>query len=248
MRIDLLQHVSAAMLASWPIVSHAADVPPATVPDIPEAASTPQAFVPEGWKLEQQARGDINNDKIDDLALVIHSEDPKLIVGNPEGLGRDSFDSNPRSIIVALGRKGGGYSLLGANHLLIPRVDNAVIDDPFDSEPMSIDKGALKISIRFWTSAGSWSMSNTTFTFGYRNNDLWLIGYDKDHIHRGSGEETITSVNLLTGKMSVGVGSIEHDKVKTQWVRLGRKPLIRFEDMGDGWDYDPSPGIDTAGE
>lgn len=248
MRIKPLHHVIAALLAASSTTVSAADLPPAPIPDIPESAATAQAFVPEGWRLEQTARGDLNGDKIDDIALAIHSNDPKLIVQNPDGMGRDTFDSNPRSVIVALGRKGGGYSRIAANHVLIPRVDNAVIDDPFDSAPMAIQNGALTISIRFWSSAGSWSMSNTRFTFRLRDGALSLVGYDKDHIHRGSGEKTTTSVNFLTGKMSIGVGSIENDKVETRWTRLGRKPLIRFDDMEDGWSFTPSPDAIAAGE
>lgn len=225
------------------------DLPPAPIPNIPASAQSAQGFVPQGWKLEKLTSGDLNNDKIADIALVIHSDDPKLIVGNAENdIGRDTFDSNPRSVIVALGEKGGRYRLIGANHVIIPRVDNGVIDDPFEMQDLAIEKGVLTLSIRYWSSAGSWSMSNTAFTFRYRDGGLWLIGYDKDHIHRGSGEQTITSVNYLTGRTSLGVGSIEHDRVKTRWTRTAKKPLIRFDDMENGWEFDATPGYVAAGE
>lgn len=201
-----------------------------------------KGFVPKGWKLEKTATGDLNGDKITDVAIVIHSDDPKLIVGKSEGdLGRDTFDSNPRSVIVALGKKGGVYRLIGANHVLIPRVDDSVIDDPFEMQDITIKNGVLTLSIRLWSSAGSWSTSSTAFTFRYRDGGMWLIGYDNDHIHRGSGDQTVTSVNFLTGRMSVGEGSIEHDRVKTRWTRIGIQPLTRFDAVPNGWKFDPVP-------
>lgn len=245
----LVRHLIATIFTLFPFAAHASDLPPAPIPDIPASARSAEAFVPVGWTLEKLTSGDLNNDTIADLALVIHSNDPKLVVGKDENdFGRDTFDSNPRSVIVALGEKAGGYRFLSANHIIIPRVDNGVIDDPFEMQDLAIAKGVLTLSIRFWSSAGSWSMSNTAFTFRYRGGTLWLIGYDKDHTHRGSGEQTTMSINFLTGRMSIGEGSIEHDRVKTRWTRLGKKPLIRFEDMENGWEFNPAPDHTVAGE
>ena len=243
------KYAVAAILALWSVTAQADDdLPPASIPNIPAFAISPQAFVPAGWKLEHVTRGDLNNDRLNDIALVIRSDNPKLVIANPNGLGRDTFDSNPRTIIIALAARGEGYRRVGTNHVLIPRIDDPVIDDPFEDQSLGIEKGLLKLTIGYWRSAGGWTMNHTSFTFRYRDGAARLIGYDKDEIDRGSGEETKTSVNYLTGKMSVGVGSIEHDRVKTQWIRLGRKPLIRFDDMEHGWEFDPSQGYVAPGE
>lgn len=243
------KYAVAAILATWSVMALADDdlpVPP--IPKIPTIALSPQAFVPIGWKLEHIARGDLNNDGLEDIALVIRSDDPKLVIKDPENWGNDTFDSNPRTIIIALAEKGAGYRRVGINHLLIPRIEDPVIDDPFEDQNLTIKKGLLKLTIRLWMSAGGWTTHSTNYTFRYRDGAMRLIGYDKNEVDRGSGEETKTSINYLTGKMSIGVGSIEHDRVKTQWTRLGRKPLIRLDDMEHGWEFDPTQGYVAPGE
>lgn len=220
------------------------DLPAAPTPSVPQTVRSVQAFIPRGWKLEQSVRGDLNGDKLADIAVAIRSTDPNLIVTNKRGLGRDQFDSNPRTIIVALAQKGGGFRRVAVNNTLIPRIDNGVIDDPFEDNPMVIAGGALKIAIRFWSSAGSWSMSSTSFSFRYRDGGMFLVGYDQTDIDRSSGEEIKISANFLTGRMSTAVGSIEHSRVKTSWKNIGRKPLIRFENVGDAWEFSPAPRAD----
>ena len=246
-RTGICEGVAACMLATiaTPALADSDDLLPAPVPDVPTMARSASGFVPPGWEIERTARGDLNGDKRPDLALVIRSTDKNLIIANPNGLGADSFNSNPRAIIVALNLGARGYGLSDVSTKLIPRIDNAIIDDPFGESEMVIKKGVLLVSIRFWASAGSWSMSNTTFTFRDQNEAVQLIGYDQTHIHRASGEMTTTSVNYMTGRMSIGKGSIEHDRVKKTWKNIGKTPLLRLSEMENGWDFDPARGSDN---
>lgn len=225
------------------------DLPPAPIPSIPAVAKTPKGFVSKGWKLEQSATGDLNGDKIADVAIVMHSNDPQLVVKKREqDLGRDTFDSNPRSVVIALGQKDGGFRFLEASHSLIPRVENGVIDDPYDTDPIAITKGVVKLSIRYWASAGSWSMSLTGFTFQYRNGGMYLIGYDKHDMHRGSAEEEIVSINFLTNRMSIGESMTSEDDIKTRWKSIDKRPLVRLKDIGNGWEFQPVPETEMNGE
>lgn len=220
------------------------DLPPVAKPKVPGVGKAARDFVPKGWGMDQWVRGDIDGDGVDDLAIVIHTTDPNLIIKNPDGLGVDVFDSNPRTVIVATYMPGSKmYRRVGQGDDLIPRWSSPTIDDPFGDGELLIDKGAVKLNIRFWANAGLWFMSNTQFSFRYRADGnrpkaIYLVGLEQDEIHRGSGEETWTSINFLTGKMSKTAGSIENDEhSKPIWTNLGRKPLVRLEDMPNGWEF-----------
>lgn len=231
-------------LMTAPALADDSDLPPAPKPHVPGVGKVMQDFVPKGWVLQQSAKGDIDGDGVADLALVIQSTDPELVIQNPDGLGADEFDSNPRTLIIATYMPASGmFRRVGQGDDVIPRIDNPVIDDPFEVDALSIDKGAIKLNIRFWASAGSWSMSSTIFTFRYRADGkrpkaVYLVGLDRDEIHRGSGEENWTSVNFLTGKMNTSKGSIEEDvAAKEVWKNLGRKSLVRLDELPNGWEF-----------
>ena len=215
----------------------AIDVPPAPVPNIAKEASIVERLVPEGWRIETMSRDDLNGDRLTDAVLVIRSKDPNLIVENPNGLGEDKFDSSPRTLLVALAKKGGGFRTVAINNVIIPRIKSPTIDDPFDA--ISIEKNVLTLSLRFWASAGSWSMSTTSFKFRWQSDAMRLIGYDNSEIHRGSGDMTEVSVNYLTGRKITVKSSISDDDSVEVPEKIGRKPLLRLDDIGHGWEYQP---------
>lgn len=243
------KYAVAAILATWSVMALADDdLPAPPIPKIPTIALSPQAFVPIGWKLEHIAGGDLNNDGLEDIALVIRSDDPKLVIKDPENWGNDTFDSNPRTIIIALAEKGVGYRRVGTNHLLIPRIEDPVIDDPFEDQNLVIAQGLLKLTIGLWVRTGGEASHNNSFTFSYHNGAVRLIGYDEEETNPRAGTRLTTSVNYLTGKMKVDEGSLEHDRVETQWVRLARKPLILFDDVGHGYNFAPTSDYTAPGK
>lgn len=207
----------------------------------PLNSDSAEGFVPCGWYLEKSVEGDLNDDGLADLALIIRENDPKLVIDN-EGLGRDQFDSNPRTIVVALNQAKGGYLRIATNAQIIPIISSATMDDPIDgvgSGSLTIEKGVMRLNIGFWASAGSWSMFNRTFAFRMKDQRLNLIGYDENYVHRGSGEMEKVSINYLTQRKKTESGSIEDEYVPEKWSKISRKPLIRFDHIGDGFDFDP---------
>src|SRR5262249_18302127 len=55
-------------------------------------------FVPKDWKIVDKKTGDLNNDKLDDWALVVKGTSPEFINKN-DGLGSNPFDTNPNILI-----------------------------------------------------------------------------------------------------------------------------------------------------
>lgn len=208
---------------------------------IPLNSGSAEGFVPDGWYLEKTVEGDLDKDGLSDLALIIRQNDPKLVIdGN--GLGTERYDGNPRTIVVALKQAAGGYLRIARNDQIIPVTGGAMIDDPIDNasdSSLTIDRGVMRLNISFWASAGTWDTFNRTFSFRLKGTQLGLIGYDNHHVHRGSGALNIVSINYLTRRKKTETGSIEDDHVPEVWSRISRKPRILFDDIGDGFTFDP---------
>lgn len=208
---------------------------PPVAPQAPEAAG----FVPPGWTLELQASGDLDADGTTDLALLLRQQDPRNVLRN-EGLGEPGFDTNPRMLVVAL-RDGAGYRRVLEDHAFIPRRADPVEDDYVQGDDaLSIVRGALRIRLHAWRSAGGWSTWGSTFTFRWQAGCLRLIGFDRSHLQRNSGQTQDTSINYLTGRATVAEGSIEDDAVATRRLRIDRAPLRCLQDIGSGMDFDPA--------
>lgn len=213
-------------------------------PNQVSAKAAIQKFIPNDWILERQIEGDLNKDGLADTVLVVRSQDANLILKN-DGLGRDEYDSNPRSLIVLTQNKLGDYSLLSKNDTIIPIIDNAVMDDPLDAimlddfNAIIIEKGVLKIRIGFWTSAGGWDTFYRIFSFRVENDVLRLIGFDHHYVHRGTGEYNRYSINYLTDKIKRVYGSLEDDDIPEIWSKIPRKERMKFDDIGNGFEFIP---------
>src|SRR5207237_4781524 len=131
------------------------EIPPVKFPTIARTAASVAGFVPKGWKLEARATGDVNGDSLPDAALVLHMDDPKNRIA-PSWDDTVRYDTNPRMLIVAFARKGGGYELAETDHKLILRLENPNQDEPFDE--VKIVAGTLRVKMHLFLSAGGWRM------------------------------------------------------------------------------------------
>ena len=216
------------------------EVPPVRSPVVAASARGAAGFAPRGWAIEAQRTGDLNGDRILDLLLVLQSRDPVNVITN-ERLGVSKLDTNPRLLVVATGRRGGGFARALVNETLIPRWTNPQIDDAFPevAERLAIRRGAFVVPLHFFANAGTWTMFNRSFTFRLRGGRAELIGFDENNIHRGSGEVRTTSINYLTGVRDVTTGRIDDDGTgKRQRTRLRTRPPLTIEQVGDGLEFD----------
>lgn len=213
------------------------ELPPVTYPDIAKTAPDASGFVPKGWMLEFKAAGDLDKDGKPDLALVLRGQDKKNIL--KDYFGAESFDSNPRMLVVGLAKEG-GYELALANHTLIPRPDNPSQEDPLsESGGISIDRGGLVAAFYFFMSAGGTDSGTWSYRFRLEDRRFRLIGFDAYNMNRMSGESEEVSINYLTGKVIVKTGSMESDATTDRVKRLKSKKPVYLEDVGDGMMYQP---------
>jgi hypothetical protein len=217
------------------------NIPAARYPSLPETAAELADFVPAGWYIEAEAEGDLNRDRINDIAFVLREDDPANVVANPDGLGTESLNTNPRILGVAF-RTGDGarYRLVLSNHTLIPRHEDPVLDDAFEDDGLELARGAFSISLRFFASAGGWETGRTKLTFRLQNDRFELIGLDRNWIHRGTGETEDVSINLSTGRVSTTVGNIADDEPRpAEWTSLPFRKSFTIDQITDAFGFDP---------
>lgn len=235
-RTRLLAAVIAVTLAALASAALAQDaVPAVTYPTLPATGATVEAFVPKGWKVEKKLTQDFNEDGKPDVLLVLHMDSKANRLNNhSEG----DFDTNPR-MLVALFAQDGGYKLALADHALIPRHAQANMEDPFlDVEAA---KRGFVVKLTSFATMGSWSSSNYSHRFRWEGGCFRLIGFDEVSIHRGSGEGTRMSANLLTGQTEESAFSVEEDgdKGPRKRKKLASNPKVCLEQIGNGMEFDP---------
>ncbi|MBZ4192271.1 hypothetical protein [Niabella beijingensis] len=207
-------------------------------PVIKKKAATVEGFVPQGWKIAYTAKGDLNKDTNSDVAIIIQNTNPKNLVSN-ERLGPDTLDLNPRMLLILFKGPDNSYTLAARNKSFIPSPNDAessCLADPLsETGAIGIEKGVLKLSYQYWLSCGSYGVTNTDYTFRFQNGIFELIGYDCHSFSRSSGEESSTSVNFSTRKISKTTGGDMFDekenKPKTITRKLTYGKLLNLESM-----------------
>ena len=184
-----------ALMALWVIAlllvaqggqARAQDAPTFNPAAVPAEGARAQDFVPRGWKIAEQAEGDLNNDRRPDRAL-------RLV---PEDYDQSAIASAPEmhTLLILLAADGGRLRRAGlATRLLVPVV-------PQHGLEMSIRNGVLVVNQNY----GMSDVTDLTHRFRYEpaTGRFLLIGKDTWSYHRPQGPRwpaTRVSENYLTG-------------------------------------------------
>jgi len=190
-------------------------------PNLPKSGKSINDFVPKDWETVGKALGDLNGDQSEDCALVIKANLTKFLNKN-EGLGSDTFDTNPR-ILVILFKDRDGYKIAKQSNTFIVAPDSPTNTEPF--QDVKIKNGVLELSFELFSSAGSWSMTSSSYRFKFLHSEFVLIGADKTDSMRNSGEMESRSYNFLTSRLKVSTGNFSSDRDKVRWKTLKLKKL-----------------------
>ncbi|WP_298118157.1 hypothetical protein [Flavobacterium sp.] len=204
-------------------------------PFIPKEGKLVADFVPNKWKVIAKSEGDLNKDKINDVAFVIENTATENIVLNG-GFGKDTLNLNPRFLLV-LFKTDSKYVLKSINKKFIPSQDNSVspcLDDPFmENGGIEIKNGVLNIDFHYWLSCGSWFVTDRNYKFRFQGESFVLIGYDSSSFHRSTGEGNSLIINFLSKKKELITGTNEFKETnpKTTWKNIKIEKLIKLEDL-----------------
>lgn len=215
-------------------------IPDVRYPTLPARAANAEGFVPSGWRLEQQAGGDLDGDGRADIAFVVRMNDPANIVRH-NILGEDPFNTNPRMLGIAFATPDGGYRLAVQDRALIPRREIPAQADMLDPEDrgLEIARGTLKLKFTRFMSAGSWSAGSTSFTFRWQAGAFRLIGFDHVNVQRNTGCMVTFSLNYLTRRARLEAAYIDSEGAgDVRWQRLPARPLRAIAEIGNGLEFD----------
>ena len=153
-----------------------------------------------------KAEGDLNKDGLSDLVIFTQ---PVLAI----------YFATPSGNYVQWKQYGDVLPIDEEGDFLMLDVDMSVTD-----------RGALKITIGCFYSAGTSFVSRNTYVFRFQNGDFYKIGEDQYSMSRMTGDETTNSVNYLTHKRQVVKGNVFDDTVrpKVTWTSIPKTPLRRL--------------------
>ncbi|MDR3613297.1 MAG: hypothetical protein P4L53_07010 [Candidatus Obscuribacterales bacterium] len=193
-------------------------------PMVRNEASIATDFVPSGWKVLAKASGDLNGDKLGDVALVIQGNFSKYKQKSSD-LVTGIFDTNPRMLLILLNNPGGkGFRLAKVTRNIVGCADVPTMSEPL--QKIAIKNGVLEVHVESFYSAGGWSASNTVYKFQLRDDKFVLIGAERKETQRNTGEETSYSYNFLIGKLKLEKGIVESDAKKDiSWKKIPKGHL-----------------------
>ncbi len=167
-------------------------------------------LVPQGFTKVAEARGDLNHDGMDDLALIVREKKPdkddrdseKTSAGEKSQPGEENEKEEesdpPQIVLLFLGDKSGAFTFwkLGPHHFLddFPRfMDEGGIGE------FKIQKGVLILKSSIGVSAGSWAAGGCTQKWRNDKEGFRLIGLTIVDSSRACACGATKDVNYLTG-------------------------------------------------
>lgn len=213
---------------------------PFNYPEISSEAATVTSIIPQKWLIRDSVSGDLNNDGVLDLVLIIQLKDSVTISISTQDTV-DTVITQPR-ILLLLFRVGESenYRLVLQQNSFIPLHDFPFIEDPLDRT--TIKNSVINFNFHFFYTSGSWVISNYTYRFRYQQGQFVLIGAEEMIVNRSTGEIGTCSINFLNGKMYRVIGkniSGRNEHLKCAWKKMpSTEPIqLRFLNSRDIYRY-----------
>jgi hypothetical protein len=193
---------------------------------LPAEAQTIDALVPGGWAIEQRHAADFNGDGRRDALLLLRRP------------GGDTVP--PRTLLVALARRSGGFVLAESNARLIPVDDTGRLEDPMADGEIVMRPAGFDVKIGMVPTTGSYQAATMWYRFRFGGGCFRLVAYDRLETHRATLDTNDLHVSLMTGHVTRTIGNAERDAAP-EIVReqLRANPRRCLAHIGNGWTFDP---------
>jgi len=209
-------------------------IPEAHYPKLPQFGNRVEDFVPKGWKIEMQKRGDLNNDGLEDVVILLQENNEKNMI--EKGSGFSAMNTNPRILAVLFAQNNGKFSLVLSNHTLIPRYTDPYIGDFIEENAISLSEGVFSVDF-FIFPIFSVELINVSYTFRWQDNKFLLVGYHSSESSRSSGDMKSKSINYLTRIEETTCGNNFSDDEMIVKQTESWPPTITIDDIGNGIEY-----------
>jgi hypothetical protein len=183
-----------------------------------KSGKTIKDFIPSNWFLKDSTVGDLNGDKIPDLAMVVEYKD------TIEEIRPDSTvnKASPRILLILFKNPHSSlYDLFLQNNSFIIRCGESGMD-PEAYGKLSISKRVLFIEFDF-------IRGMSIYRFRYQKEDFYLIGATSNGV--AGGRFYGTDVNFLTKKAKLTTGEISGEHEKVEWRTILTQSLPKLEDL-----------------
>lgn len=194
---------------------------------IPANGAGINVFIPKGYDTLGTAKGDLNKDGLEDIAMVLASKKE----GADNAVDPDSL---PSRLLIVLLKKDNKYELAGkSDSAILCKGCGGIFGDPF--EGVSIERGLL-IIYHYGGSAWRWAL---THKFRYQNNDFFLIGKTThsywdvkmcDALNDFAGTD-YEDVNLVTGRFEKKKISENCKLLENKKGKKAVEPLLKLSDF-----------------
>lgn len=168
-------------------------------------ADSAEGFVPTGWHVLDESHGDLNNDTLDDVALVLERTDSVWLVSTLEGHEPGPWDSvvyRPRILVVAFYMPAEKqYRLMLQHNTFIINTTFRCLVDPFQG--IDATGGVLQVHFQLFYSCGSWYITNADYTFKYLDNGFKLVRMKRMDFHRATHDEDDAEYDFITGTVTI---------------------------------------------
>jgi hypothetical protein len=158
---------------------------------VPQVGVKITDFVPKGWKIEQELRGHLNSDLLEDVVL-------QLIEDKPEEGSKDEYPDRYRALVILFKSPDGKYHRAAVAGKLIQCTGcGGVLGSGGAGADLKIVRGVLLVS----QLSGSRAATDRLRRIRYdgQTGRFLLIGEDIDEYDRGTGKSVFTSTNYLSG-------------------------------------------------
>jgi len=205
-------------------------------PLVPAQGKSIKPLIPTQWKAIDSVRGDLNNDGIEDLALIFEFY---ASVKENRAYGDNTTEliteiQKPRILAIYF-KSGRNYKLVTQNNNFILRSEEGGgMGDPL--RPMSIAENRLNLAFE---GGGNWKWK-LSYSFKYQNNDWQLIKAGNYAYHTGSGEMNDKQYDFVNKKRLISSGTID-DKNGSNERReqtLTVKTLRTFRSFKKPWTWE----------
>jgi len=212
-----------------------------------------ESFIPKGCKILATANGDLNNDKQEDVALVVQEptlhRDPK----KADAYEKDIIALHPQTLLI-LFKAGNGYVEKVRNKVFIPSKNIKEYPDSEDylvandAEAFYIKKGVLRCTFNYYSNLSLWANSEETYSFALKSNDMALTRYRCYTIHSSDGlayekvidfeKGTVTNYEKVT---DFEKGTATQTKPAVTLKLKNKKPILlksMVNAIADSYNYD----------
>lgn len=209
-------------------------------PRLPQQSKVVKSLLPAQWKIIDSVSGDLNGDRIADLAMVLEFYAP---VKENRAYGDNETDliteiQRPRMLAVYF-KSGKSYKLaLQNNNFILRSEEGGAMGDPL--RPLAINNGKLNLNFE-GGSNWKWLLS-----YGFKfNREEWQLTTASNHsLHSASGEMNNKEYDFVGKTTTVVSGTLNNNKKANTTlerpIKLTR--LKTFTTFKKPWTWEIDPG------